>query len=280
MAAVSVAGRIQPGILRRCLKCVYRENGLAARLLMAFPPKRRKQWTEASIPAETEAEMAAVFDGLYALDFDFDDVGQPQPVIIGLTPAAKKVWIDCYNRHNSEQANLEGDLAAAWSKLECYVPRFALIFHYIRVVAGDPSRSAHDVVDEKSVMAAIELVHWFCNETRRIYAMLDESELDKGRRELVEKIRQKEGSLTARELMRSTRRYQTMEEAQSALDDLANHGFGRWEWSTRTSRGGRPTRRLVLTDVDADTTSENDDKKTGSVDGSSVNIPDDEWGEL
>ncbi len=48
-AAVSVCGGIQPGPLARALGTEHRENGLAARLLLAYPPRKLKRWTEAEI---------------------------------------------------------------------------------------------------------------------------------------------------------------------------------------------------------------------------------------
>src|SRR5262249_14719903 len=46
-AAVSVTGTITPGMLARMLSPDYLEAGLGARLLMGWPPRRRKVWTEA-----------------------------------------------------------------------------------------------------------------------------------------------------------------------------------------------------------------------------------------
>ena len=46
-ATVSIAGSIQPGVLRRALSREHYENGMAARFLFAMPPKRQKRWTEA-----------------------------------------------------------------------------------------------------------------------------------------------------------------------------------------------------------------------------------------
>ena len=63
-AAVSVAGGIQPKILERVLGEQHRDNGMLARLLIAYPPRRAKRWTEAEIPTELDAEMMAVFDRL------------------------------------------------------------------------------------------------------------------------------------------------------------------------------------------------------------------------
>ena len=48
-AAVCISGGIQPDILARALTPEHRECGLAARLLLAYPPRRVKRWTEADV---------------------------------------------------------------------------------------------------------------------------------------------------------------------------------------------------------------------------------------
>ena len=52
---------------------------------------------------------------------------------------AKEVWVRFYNEHADEQVEMKGDLAAAWSKLEGYAARFALLIHLIRSVSDDPN---------------------------------------------------------------------------------------------------------------------------------------------
>lgn len=53
-AAMSVTGAIQPDTLRRVLTPEYRANGMAARLLFTYSPRRPKQWTEADVLPEVE----------------------------------------------------------------------------------------------------------------------------------------------------------------------------------------------------------------------------------
>jgi hypothetical protein len=105
-ASVSVVGGIQPGILRRAFGPEHRESGLAARLLLAFPPRRVKHWTEADIDPTAEAAMARLFDRLYELQPTKGDGGKPRPVLVRLTPGAKAVWVAYYNAHAEEQVDL------------------------------------------------------------------------------------------------------------------------------------------------------------------------------
>jgi len=224
-AAVSITGGIQPETLRRALGIEYRENGLAARLLLTCPPRWPKRWTDADIDPRTEEAVAAVFDRLYALKPDHDDDGDAHPVPVPLTAGSKKVWVDFYNDHAREQAELTGDLSAAWSKLEGYAARLALVVHFVRWAADDSTLLAPDAVDEVSMRAGIALARWFGHEARRVYAMLAESEEDRDRRRLVDLIRIKGGSVTPRDLIRSARLFKDTDEAKGALVSRLVNGF-------------------------------------------------------
>jgi len=247
-ASVSVTGGIQPGILDRILGLEHRESGLLARLLLAMPPRRKKRWTEAEIPARVEAAICALFDRLYALDFDRDSDGNARPRLVSLSPGGKRAWIEFYDAHAAEYDELTGDLSAAWSKLEGYAARLALVVHFVRWGAGDPELQDPDAVDEASVVTGVALSRWFGREARRVYGILDESDEERDRRRLLELIERKGGSVTIRGLLRSSRMFATASEAEMALDVLVQAGKGRWESPEPGSHGGRPTRRFVLTD--------------------------------
>ncbi|MDZ4818454.1 MAG: DUF3987 domain-containing protein, partial [Planctomycetota bacterium] len=124
-ACVSICGGIQPGILHRALGTEHRESGLAARLLLCCPPRMPKQWTESDVDPELEVEFGRLLDRLYQLQPRIDEQGNPQAEIVTLTPAAKQAWTAYYDLHARELADLVGDLAAAWSKLEEYAARLA-----------------------------------------------------------------------------------------------------------------------------------------------------------
>ena len=151
--------------------------------------------------------------------------------------------MEYYNRHRAELTELDDDLAAAWSKLEAYAARFALIFQLCANAAGEAS---DDAVDEESIKAGIELADWFGNEAKRVYEVMAESDADRERRELVELVRRKGGAITTRELMRSSRRYPVSDDAEAALDSLAKAGFGRWHFDDHAGGRGQPTRHFTL----------------------------------
>jgi hypothetical protein len=252
-AAVSVAGGIQPATLQRALGRAYFENGLAARLLLASPPRRVKQWTEAEIDSATETAVAKMFDWLYSLEPVSGPDGDVEPGIVRLSPQAKDAWVVFYNEHAQEQVALTGDESAAWSKLEGYVARLALLVHCVRCAAGEVTD--FDTMDELSMGMGVALCRWFGYETRRVYAMLSETDVDRQRRELVELVRRLGGNVTARDLMRSSRAYRTSESAEADLNALVQGGAGHWEDAGPAAQGGRPTRRFMLVaSADADRT--------------------------
>jgi hypothetical protein len=250
-AAVSVCGGIQPGILGRTLGEEFMTNGLAARLLLAMPPRAPKRWTDATVDPDLQRQVDRVFGQLLALDFLVDDDGQNVPRGIHLDPDGKRAWIAFYDEHGLEQAALSGDLAAAWSKLEGYAPRLALIVHLVRYAAGDTTATL-DAIDAQSIDAGVGLVRWFCNEVRRVYAALGETDGAREQRHLLEWIDGRGGRVTAREVQQGNRRFQTAPEAEAALDELVAAGYGTWEQSP-TGQRGQPTRRFRSSTVSTST---------------------------
>jgi Protein of unknown function (DUF3987) len=245
-AAVCVCGGIQPAILNRALGIEHRESGLAARLLLTCPPRKAKRWTEADIDPAAEEEIALLIDRLYELQPTETEEGELRPIVVGLTLDAKAFWKAFYNNHAQEQADLAGELSAAWSKLEEYAARLALVIHFIRWAADDPTLASADVVDAASMAAGITLATWFKGEAKRVYAMLGETDDDRDRRRLIEWIERKGGSATPREVQMGCRWLREPGAAEAALELLAKAGWGNWE-PTPLGRRGQPTRHFRLT---------------------------------
>ncbi len=281
-AAVSIVGGIQPGILARYVGQEHRDNGLLARLLLTMPPRRPKVWTEADIDPMAEAAIGNTFEALHDLEPASNADGEPRPAIVQLTAEGKRAWIAFYNEHNAEAADLCGDLAAAWSKLEGYAARFALVHHLIRQVSGE---QVGEGIDAVSIAAGVKLSRWFAHEAKRVYAMLAEDDEARQRRQSVELIERKGGSVTVREWQR-TRSHRTAEDAEAELAELVTAGVGRWEEVAPGPKGGRPSKRFGLADAE----------KGRTIQTTSATVPpadddheaeegpatpgDDDWGEL
>ncbi|MGC1273446.1 MAG: YfjI family protein [Planctomycetaceae bacterium] len=237
-AAVSLAGGIQPGVLRSAIGREHLQDGLCARLLLTMPPSRPIRWRDEIVDPAIERDLEAVFSRLFALEPAADPDGNPAPFPVDLSPAAKSIWIEYYDRHRAELAELNDDLAAAWSKLEAYAARLALIFALC---------DGRDEIDADSITNAIRLTDWFGNEARRVYGLFGETDDDRDRREVIDLIERRGGRITERELSRSgPRRFREPGAAETALQGLVATGLARWEHIRTTDRGGRPTRVCVL----------------------------------
>jgi len=272
-AAVSLAGGIQPPVFSRSLGTSHFQDGLAARLLVAMPSKMPRKWTERRIPNDTTDAVARVFVRLWSLESDIDADGDLRPRDLSLTPEARALWIAFYNRHGAELSALTGDLAAAWSKLEGYAARLALVCHLTDWAAG--CTALPGPVDQVAVESGIRLTEWFKHETRRVYAVLGEGDDERDRRELVDLIRRRGGTITARELQQASRAYPMADAADEALTELAKSGRGDWEPIPPTSQGGRPARVFRLSTASTVyTTPIIPEKSRGSVDVDSVDGPD------
>ena len=94
--------------------------------------------------------------------------------------------------------------------------------------------------------AGIALTRWFCGETRRVYALLEQSEAEQQRDDLLSWIRRQGGDVSVPKVQGGHRRFKTATETEAALDGLVKAGFGRWQQVATSHRGGRPTRRFIL----------------------------------
>ncbi|MGE3316519.1 MAG: DUF3987 domain-containing protein [Planctomycetaceae bacterium] len=268
-AWVSVCGGIQPGVLHRALGIEHRESGLAARLLLTCPPRKPKRWTEADIDPEAESEIAALIDRLFELQPDAMADGSLRPVLVGMTPEAKERWKSYYNAHGEEQNELTGELSAAWSKLEEFAARFALVIHFIRWAACDPSLPLPDLVNAESMAAGIALAEWFKTEARRVYSMLGEDDQTRLRRQLIEWIDRRGGRVSERQVQQGCRWLRESGAAEKALTDLVKDELGCWEPVPSGSKGGRSSREFRLfsgTPVNESTDFPDDDRSSVDVD--------------
>ena len=244
-AAVCIAGGIQPEILRRCLTQEFYDNGLAARLLLAMPPRRVKRWTEADIDGNTLDAVSKLFSELLSFQPSTDLDGEPEPADVSLTDEAKALWVDFYNQHAQEQAELDSELSAAWSKLEGYAARLALVVHCIRQAAGEAVDPWH--CDDVSMASGIALAGWFGYEAKRVYGVLAESQEDQHDRKLVDWIQRHGGQVTPRDLTHGLRSYRdNATQAEEDLERLAAAGIGRWQTMKQNSKGGRQLRVFHL----------------------------------
>ena len=244
-AAVSIVGTIQPATLGRLLGRQHFENGLAARFLLAMPPKRSRKWSEHETDESLDRRVEGVFERLYRLDPVEGDHG-PEPVEVELSVSGRGAWVEFFNRHADRQVDASGDLAAVLAKIEGAAARLALVVHEVRRAAGD--RGVSELVDEKSILAGVRLAEWFAAEADRVYRVLGESDEDQRRREILDLIRRRGGGVTPNELRKRSRQFETNEEAELFLAGLVKSGLGSWREVEPGPKGGRPAIEFRLSE--------------------------------
>jgi hypothetical protein len=246
-ASLSITGTIQPGTLERTLERRHFENGLAARLLLARPPRPLRKWNEDEVDRTILLPVRLVFERLVSLLMGADENGNPEPIDIPMAPEAKLRWIEFYDAHNIEQSTLGDErLSAAWSKLEGAAARFSLVIHCIRCAAQDAGLDNPLEVDRASVEAGIQLVTWFKGETRRIYTRMFESAIVRDARKAVEFLRARSGRSTLRDMEKAGLLGGDGSRIIEILTRLEATGAGKWDDVPTGSHGGRPTRVFTL----------------------------------
>lgn len=245
-AAVSIVGAIQPGVLARALTTADFENGMVARFLLARPPIPERVWADDDgLSPDTVAGYAAMIGKMLSLPVD------PDPPASTLTIEAGRAWGSYYNAMNRETHDAlhcgDGRKSAMLSKLVGSAARLALVIHTGRWAAGE----AVDLerIDAESMRRGITLARWFRDQALRVYAAIDEPEGERAELGLIDLIRNRGGSITARVLARSASRYRQSGAAQDALDGLAHDGVGEWIHLPIGPDGGRPSRVFQLLSV-------------------------------
>jgi DNA polymerase I-like protein with 3'-5' exonuclease and polymerase domains len=253
-ALASVTGTIQPEVFRGALaNRDLMNSGLIARMLPAMPDRRKKVWTEEEVDPDVEQAYLGLIGDLHRLEGDTRDGGGRMPHVLRLSPEAREAFITFYKEWAEEQAGAEGEMASALAKLEAYAARLALVHHVVtHVHLGTDDLGP---IGRGSVEAGVALCRWFAYEARRIYAVLAESDEQTAVRRLVEFIRARGGEVTARDVQRSNqRKYPSADDAEAALEGLAQGGLGAWESRPSTERGGTPYQAFKLSCVTCDTT--------------------------
>jgi hypothetical protein len=237
-ACVSVTGTIQPELLSGCLSGEHLASGLAARLLFASPPQRAKRWTDDEVSRATAKAWGERLAELLDLEFapPADDDAAPEPIDCYFASDAQERWKRFVNEHGREGLERDGAELAAWSKLEGYAARLALVFHLI----GDP----HAVeVSLATLESALEWAAWFAREAERFYRGAASDPREREVEKLVAWIAAHGGAVTARELAKGPRQYRAAGAAERALQLLVEAGVGSWQ---HDAGAGRPTQRFRL----------------------------------
>jgi len=244
-AACSIIGMIQPAILAGLFSDEAYQSGLAARFLLMYPPRRPRVYSDAEIPAEVKNAYRILCEQLYS---DFLDSMQRNdwiPRSVEMTGVAREEFKRFYNEWGVVQDQADGEEEYALSKLEGYLPRFALLL----AVVEAKSQGIQPVIEEGHILRAEGIVRWFAREICRVYDLLRRGGKDSPDDEFVKWIRSEGGSVTVRDVMRSKWGAKKPAAAcREMLDKLAVEKKGSWARKVNGRGGGRPTESFVLSD--------------------------------
>ncbi|QEG25141.1 YfjI family protein [Mariniblastus fucicola] len=221
---VNLTGTIQPDTLRKAV-AEHVENGLFARLLFAYPPSYPQTWNSNKIAEEAILDMEKLVGQLISARDKSED-----RETVTLDEAAMNVWERFFNE-NQELIHLsESEDAYPLAKHDQYALRIALVLHAIKH-AGVVDLPA---ISKETLEAAVGIVHWFRNETMRVYRIFDTRSDEAKQKDLVCFIaRRNKGTITVRELQNSnSKKYPTADSARISLNRLAEDGFGSFDDST------------------------------------------------
>jgi len=245
--AVSVLGTIQPRILSRSFSTEFFDCGLASRILLAMPPKRKKEWTEEVIPDGIEKDYCGLFQAVFR-ETEQERTGNKEwPRVLDFNDAGKRAWVDFYGAWADRQCESEGERGYAMSKLEGYCARFCLLFCVLDYYSDE---TRNQDVNAGHVKRARELVEWFAHEADRVYSMIQSPAAQADEERLLDFVASIGGEITPRRLLRSNPgKYKTAEKCRVMLDSLTLKGLGDWVFKPCANSGsGRPTRVFVLSE--------------------------------
>jgi hypothetical protein len=249
-AAVCLAGGIQPGVFRRALGQENRENGLAARLFFAAPPDIYRPATDFEVSPDVLEAVLDVYRELCKRHVPEGDNG-PKPRVVRLDAEARVLWNSFLAEHQPIQADLHGDIKAAWAKLEGGTARMGLVIHEARIAADVDPPENPDLIDMRSLSCAIEITRFFKHEAGRFYAESGRVAEAEGKARLAARARKIQvifgGACTGREWRQTNSRRSTAE-SRAELQELVDAGLAKWEHRSSGPQGGRPSEKCVLTE--------------------------------
>ncbi len=235
-AAVSVTGTITPSAFATLLSREDIEDGFVPRLLLTWPPDRPMQLSDKSVDPRVMDAARERLEQILALAPNGGSE-QPIPVPLKLSPEARELFKQWYNRHASEAFSFPPPLRSVWAKLQRYCPRFALVL----ALARNPQAAQ---VEKRDMEGAIRLADWFGNEAQRVLYELLRVKPQEGRGDdRVLQWIQERGEVSPNELMNKFRkRFPRVAKAEKFLDEQVHLGNGRWLPSRSGPKGGRPKR--------------------------------------
>ncbi len=167
---VSIAGTIQPSILKEMGKDNKNSNGFTDRFLFAFPKQQCSPYFNLNeISPTLFSDYDNIINRLLLLDFK-EYEGQRMANVLQYSNEAMNEFI-AWNRSNTDLINeTERETQKGiYSKLNIYVSRLALIMQMLFWACEEADREA---IEEKSIKAAIKLIEYFRTTANRAASLI------------------------------------------------------------------------------------------------------------
>jgi hypothetical protein len=239
---LAITGAIQPDAVRSLVHEAQWDDGFLDRILFAYPnPIIPGRWTDDAVSGEAKSALEAVFENLYGLN-----LGTDGPCSVNLNEEGKRLWIEWYNHHQSEQTDVAENLRGQWAKMPNQCGRLILIAHLTRWAAGEAVEQ--QVADHVSVAQGTSLVEYFKSHARRVLNVLGADAEERTVRRLFEWIERK-GNLGVlpRDVVRAeVARIKKSEDAKGLLDVLVQRGEGEWRPGEVRPSGQQEADRFFL----------------------------------
>lgn len=222
---VSVLGGIQPDKLSCLISEDGANDGFLDRILFSWPENHK--WSRTigeSPPEELESAWVDALEYIYGWTMAESEHGTLSPEVVGITPEGRKVVNEWWASHADTRNMNEFDpgLIGPYGKLKSYYFRFALVIQCLRLASGETD--CQDV-DAESATRAVKLIDYFKSHLDRVMNRLGCVADDVKAVQLVEFIRARGGSMTARRLVH-LRKHKKTSDADKALRDLVDRGYG------------------------------------------------------
>lgn len=233
-ALASICGTIQPSVFGRAMNRAARDSGLAARLLLALPPRRKRQWTDSTVPDGVSSTYGVVVRALVNLTHDQGEGWDSRARVLPLSRDALSLFVGHVNKLGARSEEVPGaEERAILSKLEAIPARLALVYE----LASSCDPDSVQEIGREAMASAVALGSWFADEVIRVFSCCGEMDRQRECRELLEWIGRKGGAVSARDLQRHNhKRYPTSEHADIALAGLVAGGLGEWAGEGRARR--------------------------------------------
>lgn len=176
---ISVVGTIQKRLLTELANGERTANGFIDRILFAMTESSGKpRWQEDEVSEDLDNAWESILTAILSVECRLDDEGEPIPIIVRFTPAAKRTLYEWQHR-NAEMCDNEMNdtVVSFFCKLEIYVIRFSLLLRMARWVC-DEEQSPPEEIGDNEVGGAIEFAEYFRHNALSVLTCISEEKLN------------------------------------------------------------------------------------------------------